>query len=84
MFVSYYLLQEQLPVETDPEMIRCPLSQVVLKAKLLKMGEPKAILARALDPPDITRLETTILILKEVSVQSFLLSCISTLVNVYA
>ncbi|XP_034239304.1 probable ATP-dependent RNA helicase spindle-E [Thrips palmi] len=60
---SFY--EDVLPIETVPEMIRCPLTTTVLKAKLLKMGEPKAILAKALDPPDLTRLETTILLLKE-------------------
>jgi hypothetical protein len=34
------------------------------------MGEPKALLALCLDPPDLTNLENTILLLKEVSVLS--------------
>jgi hypothetical protein len=40
---------------------------VVLQAKLFDMGEPKALLALFLDPPDLTNLENTILLLKEVS-----------------
>jgi hypothetical protein len=31
------------------------------------MGEPKTLLALSLDPPDLTNLENTILLLKEVS-----------------
>jgi hypothetical protein len=31
------------------------------------MGEPKALLALSLDPPDLTNLENTVLLLKEVS-----------------
>jgi hypothetical protein len=31
------------------------------------MGEPKALLALCLDPPDLTNLENSILVLKEVS-----------------
>jgi hypothetical protein len=53
--------------EVVPEILRCPLEQLVLQAKLFNMGEPKAILALALDPPDSTNLENTILLLKEVS-----------------
>ena len=45
---------------------RCPLDILVLKAKLLNMGEPKAILGRALDPPLLDDIERTVLCLKEV------------------
>lgn len=48
-------------------MLRCPLERIVLQAKLLDMGPPKAVLAYALDPPNLTNIERTILILKEVS-----------------
>nr|XP_034176745.1 probable ATP-dependent RNA helicase spindle-E [Osmia lignaria]XP_034176746.1 probable ATP-dependent RNA helicase spindle-E [Osmia lignaria]XP_034176747.1 probable ATP-dependent RNA helicase spindle-E [Osmia lignaria] len=54
-----------LPREASPEMLRSPLESLVLKAKLLDMGEPKAILALSLDPPDLSNLERTILLLKE-------------------
>jgi len=47
--------------------LHCPLERVVLQAKLFDMGEPKALLALFLDPPDLTNLENTILLLKEVS-----------------
>ncbi|XP_003705228.2 tudor domain containing 9 protein spindle E isoform X1 [Megachile rotundata] len=54
-----------LPREASPEMLRSPLENLILKAKLLDMGEPKAILALSLDPPDLGNLERTILLLKE-------------------
>lgn len=62
--------------ETKPEILRCPLERVVLKSKLLDMGEPMEILALAMDPPDLNRLEQTVLLLKEViyfCVQIFLI-----------
>ncbi|XP_076283323.1 tudor domain containing 9 protein spindle E isoform X2 [Lasioglossum baleicum] len=54
-----------LPKESPPEILRAPLANVVLKSKLLDMGEPKAILALSLDPPDLGNVERTILLLKE-------------------
>jgi ATP-dependent RNA helicase TDRD9 len=42
------------------------LDRVVLQAKKLNIGEPKAILALALEPPNINDIEVTILKLKEV------------------
>ncbi|CAL7951071.1 unnamed protein product [Xylocopa violacea] len=54
-----------LPRDVSPEILRAPLENVVLKTKLLDMGEPKAILALSLDPPDLGNLERTILLLKE-------------------
>ncbi|KAG8222127.1 hypothetical protein J437_LFUL002124 [Ladona fulva] len=55
-----------MPEENTPEILRCPLDRLVLQAKLLDMGEPKAILALSLDPPDLTHLKNTVLKLKEV------------------
>ncbi|XP_068981713.1 probable ATP-dependent RNA helicase spindle-E [Bombus flavifrons] len=54
-----------LPQEVSPEILRAPLENLILKSKLLDMGEPKAILALSLDPPDLRNLENTILLLKE-------------------
>lgn len=48
------------------EMLRCPLEQLVLRVKILDLGEPKAILGLALEPPNLEDIETTILLLKEV------------------
>ena len=52
---------------------------MVLQAKVLDLGEPKAILALAPSPPMIDDLERTILSLKEVWVHlsSFILDCTS-------
>ena len=59
-------MQNVLPEEGDPEMLRAPLENLVLNAKLLDMGEPKCLLALSLDPPDLSNLKRTILILKEI------------------
>lgn len=48
-----------------PEMLRSPLEQVVLKSKLLEMGAPHAILALAMDQPNLDDVYNTILVLKE-------------------
>ncbi|KMQ93554.1 atp-dependent rna helicase tdrd9 [Lasius niger] len=55
-----------LQEEIIPEMLRAPLANIVLKAKLLNMGEPKALLALSLDPPNLSSLRSTVLLLKEV------------------
>lgn len=64
LFVSskFQLLDE----EPTPEILRCPLDRLVLQAKLLDMGEPKAIFALALSQPRLENIGKTILSLKEV------------------
>ena len=49
-----------------PEMLRCPLENVVLKAKLLDMGPPPDILGLAMSTPNLSDIHNTILTLKEV------------------
>ena len=49
-----------------PELLRCPLSIAVLKTKRLDMGQPAALLALALDPPNIADIALSILKLKQV------------------
>ena len=49
-----------------PALVQQSLDRVILQAKKLNIGEPKAILALALEPPDINGIEITILKLKEV------------------
>lgn len=56
-----------MPQECDPEIVRCPLERLVLLAKMLDMGPPSDILALAMDPPDMSNIHRTILVLKEVS-----------------
>ncbi|XP_014672536.1 PREDICTED: putative ATP-dependent RNA helicase TDRD9, partial [Priapulus caudatus] len=55
-----------LPEYGTPEMQRCPLEKLALKVKELDLGEPKAILGLALQPPNLSNIERTILLLKEV------------------
>ncbi|PSN47186.1 putative ATP-dependent RNA helicase spindle-E [Blattella germanica] len=62
-FYTNYLEEEGIP-----EMLRCPLERLVLQTKLFDMGSPEALLALALDPPDLTNLQNTILLLKELPV----------------
>lgn len=50
---------------STPEMLRCPLENVVLRAKLLDMGPPPDILGLALSPPNLSDIHNTILTLKE-------------------
>lgn len=47
-------------------MLRSSLECVVLQAKLLKMGSPKAILAAAVDPPSESNIGRAVANLKEV------------------
>ncbi|XP_044578362.1 probable ATP-dependent RNA helicase spindle-E [Cotesia glomerata] len=56
---------KKLPTENPPEIVKAPLEQVVLRSKIIDLGPPKAILALALDPPDLSNLQRTILLLKE-------------------
>ncbi|KOB65008.1 putative ATP-dependent RNA helicase, partial [Operophtera brumata] len=55
-----------LPDEGTPEIKRCPLERLVLLAKMLEMGPPSDILALALDPPDMSNIHRTLLVLKEI------------------
>ncbi|XP_043930431.1 ATP-dependent RNA helicase TDRD9 [Protopterus annectens] len=59
-----------IPEYPVPEMLRCPLGSTVLKVKLLDMGEPRALLATALSPPNAKEIERTIMLLKEVGAVS--------------
>ncbi|XP_045519372.1 probable ATP-dependent RNA helicase spindle-E [Pieris brassicae] len=52
--------------ECTPELTRCPLERLVLLAKTLEMGPPVDILALAMNPPDLSNVHRTILVLKEV------------------
>lgn len=47
--------------------MRCPLERLALLAKMLDMGPPSDILALAMDPPDMSNIHRTVLVLKEVS-----------------
>ncbi|XP_061390701.1 probable ATP-dependent RNA helicase spindle-E [Musca vetustissima] len=49
-----------------PEMLRCPLETVCLKAKLLNMGSPPTVLSLAMNPPNLNDIKNTIVTLKEI------------------
>ncbi|KAF2901431.1 hypothetical protein ILUMI_04755 [Ignelater luminosus] len=62
---------EQLPTSVQPEIVRAPLNQVVLNAKLLDLDQPpKAILALAMNPPELSKIDNTVLYLKEIGALS--------------
>lgn len=55
-----------MPETIPPEILRAPLDQLVLSAKMLALNEPpEAILSLALNPPDLKNIESTIWLLKE-------------------
>ncbi|KAF7992726.1 hypothetical protein HCN44_005070 [Aphidius gifuensis] len=51
--------------ENTPEILRAPLTRIFIKAKLLDLDKPEALLALALDPPDLTNLFYAVQLLKE-------------------
>ncbi|KAI8129774.1 putative ATP-dependent RNA helicase spindle-E [Lucilia cuprina] len=64
--VPRYYYENYMDEFSIPEMLRCPLENVVLKAKLLDMGPPPDILGLAMSPPNLSDIHNTILTLKEV------------------
>ncbi|XP_011343987.2 probable ATP-dependent RNA helicase spindle-E [Ooceraea biroi] len=52
--------------ESTPEMLRAPLTTVVLRAKVLDLDEPRKLLSLSLNPPTVSNLRNSILVLKEV------------------
>uniref|UniRef100_A0AAG5CUI8 Probable ATP-dependent RNA helicase spindle-E n=1 Tax=Anopheles atroparvus TaxID=41427 RepID=A0AAG5CUI8_ANOAO len=63
--VEKHFFDKGMSQATEPEMIRCPLGNVVLKAKQLGFGQPHEILAMALSPPNLSDITNTVLQLKE-------------------
>ncbi|XP_052835812.1 probable ATP-dependent RNA helicase spindle-E [Drosophila gunungcola] len=61
---SFY--QREMSEFGIPEMLRLPLHSSVLRAKELEMGSPVEILALALSPPNLSDIQNTVLLLKEV------------------
>ncbi|XP_033162467.1 probable ATP-dependent RNA helicase spindle-E [Drosophila mauritiana] len=64
--VNKHFYQREMAEFGIPEMLRLPLQNSVLKAKVLNMGSPMEILALALSPPNLSDIQNTILLLKEV------------------
>lgn len=54
-----------MPETLPPELIRCPLENIALKAKKLNLGPPDSILALAMNKPKLSDIANTIVILKE-------------------
>ncbi|XP_031702877.1 ATP-dependent RNA helicase TDRD9 [Anarrhichthys ocellatus] len=53
-----------------PEMLLAPLATILLKVKLLDMGDPRSILSTALSPPNLSDIVRTVLQLKEMGALS--------------
>ncbi|XP_061600189.1 ATP-dependent RNA helicase TDRD9 [Cololabis saira] len=53
-----------------PEMLRSPLGTIILKVKLLDMGDPRSLLSTALSPPNLDDIVKTVLQLKEMGALS--------------
>lgn len=59
-------MQTVMQENATPELLSSPLENIILKAKLLEMGPPAAILALALDHPQLNDIANTVLILQEI------------------
>lgn len=59
------MFEYYLPQSAPPELLRSPLENIVLKAKMLDMGPPHQLLALAMDTPKLSNVANTILVLKE-------------------
>uniref|UniRef100_A0A674EMP3 ATP-dependent RNA helicase TDRD9 n=1 Tax=Salmo trutta TaxID=8032 RepID=A0A674EMP3_SALTR len=62
--------RNEIPDYVVPEMVRAPLANIMLKVKLLDMGDPRSLLSTALSPPHLNDIERTILQLKEMGALS--------------
>ncbi|XP_066550485.1 ATP-dependent RNA helicase TDRD9 [Amia ocellicauda] len=62
--------KNEIPDYVIPEILRSPLASIMLKVKLLDMGDPRSLLSTALSPPDLDDIERTILQLKELGALS--------------
>uniref|UniRef100_A0A8D0CSS4 ATP-dependent RNA helicase TDRD9 n=1 Tax=Sander lucioperca TaxID=283035 RepID=A0A8D0CSS4_SANLU len=62
--------RNEIPDYMIPEMLLAPLANIMLKVKLLDMGDPRSILSTALSPPDLGDIVRTVLQLKEMGALS--------------
>ncbi|KAL0969051.1 hypothetical protein UPYG_G00222040 [Umbra pygmaea] len=62
--------RNEIPDYVVPEMVRAPLATIMLKVKLLDMGDPRSLLSTALSPPNLSDIERTVLQLKEMGALS--------------
>ncbi|KAM9708386.1 ATP-dependent RNA helicase TDRD9 isoform 2-T2 [Menidia menidia] len=62
--------RNEIPEYMIPEMLVAPLASIMLKVKLLDMGDPRSLLSTALSPPNISDIVRTVLQLKEMGALS--------------
>ncbi|XP_003453141.1 ATP-dependent RNA helicase TDRD9 isoform X1 [Oreochromis niloticus] len=62
--------KKEIPDYMIPEMLVAPLSTILLKVKLLDMGDPRSLLSTALSPPNLSDIVRTVLQLKEMGALS--------------
>ncbi|XP_029316166.1 LOW QUALITY PROTEIN: ATP-dependent RNA helicase TDRD9 [Cottoperca gobio] len=62
--------KNEIPDYMIPEMLLAPLTNIMLKVKLLDMGDPRSILSTALSPPNLGDIVRTVLQLKEIGALS--------------
>ncbi|XP_074516874.1 ATP-dependent RNA helicase TDRD9 isoform X1 [Sebastes fasciatus] len=62
--------RNDIPDYMIPEMLLAPLTTIMLKVKLLDMGDPRSILSTALSPPNLGDIVRTVLQLKEMGALS--------------
>ncbi|KAM7403060.1 hypothetical protein PAMA_003810 [Pampus argenteus] len=67
--------RNEIPDYMIPEMLLAPLGSIVLKAKLLDMGDPRSLLSTALSPPNLSDIVRTELQLKEMGALSMKSDC---------
>nr|XP_015825541.2 ATP-dependent RNA helicase TDRD9 [Nothobranchius furzeri] len=62
--------ENEIPDYMIPEMLLSPLASIMLKVKLLDMGDPRSLLSTALSPPNLRDIVKTVLQLKEMGALS--------------
>ncbi|KAK2826057.1 hypothetical protein Q5P01_020271 [Channa striata] len=62
--------RNEIPDYMIPEMLLSPLPMILLKVKLLDMGDPRSLLSTALSPPNLRDIVRTVLQLKEMGALS--------------
>ncbi|XP_028251594.1 ATP-dependent RNA helicase TDRD9 [Parambassis ranga] len=62
--------RNEIPDCMIPDMLLAPLGSIMLKVKLLDMGDPRSLLSSALSPPNLDDIVRTVLQLKEIGALS--------------
>ncbi|KAK7904385.1 hypothetical protein WMY93_016992 [Mugilogobius chulae] len=68
--VTHEFWRNDIPDYMIPEMLLAPLGTILLKVKLLDMGDPRSVLSTALSPPNHDDIVKTVLQLKEMGALS--------------